>query len=194
MEVGEADDVPIAYLIRPYIPTIDLAEMGPFGLGKPMPELASALPAPSGPILESLQTVDLTYPGGVHLVRASLSDDPLQGGRLRLLLDWSIDASVVSNQPLVWHVAVQDANGQLVMAPDHSGVDHFPSALRGQRLLSMFTLDTPRELGVSPHRAQVTLIDAYTSTALAYRGPNAESGTDWLTPPVTIHPSARCFA
>ena len=129
----------------------------------------------------------------MHLSRASISDDPLQGGRVRLALDWSVDASASSNRPLVWDVSLYDSNGRLVIAPERSGLDHVPASLAGERVLSVFTIDTPRDLGPGPHRERVRLIDAYTPGPLTFTGPNGEQGTDWLTEPVTIHPTPRCF-
>jgi hypothetical protein len=192
MEVGEADDVALTYLVRPSFPTLEVAGMGPFGLGQARP--GGSLPSPAGTLRDAAQRLDLTYPGGIHVGRATFVDDPLQGGRVRLALDWSVDESAARSRPLVWDVALYDANGRRVVAPERSGLDHVPTELRGQHIISWFSIDTPRDLGPGPHREQVRLIDADTSTPLPFTGPDGSQDQAWLTGPLDIHPTPRCFA
>jgi hypothetical protein len=100
---------------------------------------------------------------------------------VRVAAAWQVDADAPAARPVVWQVQLTSAQGQVVHGA--SGIDHVPSARRGEHVLSWFTLDTPRELGAGPYRVQLRLIDAD-------RG--APIGAEWLSPPFDITPTPRC--
>jgi hypothetical protein len=174
-EDGDADS--IAYLLRGAFPRVDLAGVGPIGLG---PEQSTARPSGRS-VLDARQSVDLRYGPGVEAAAASVSDDPLQGGRVRVALDWRVDATSAWARPLVWEVRLSNADDQVVQRA--SGIDHVPTAMRGEHVLSWFTLDTPREIGPGPYQVHLRLIDAD-------RG--ASIGDEWTSAAFAINQTARC--
>jgi hypothetical protein len=176
-EDGDADS--IAYLLRGAFPRVDLAGVGPIGIGASSPPS----PAAAGRVLEAAQSVGLSFEPGVAVGTASVSDDPLQGGRVRVALAWQVDAASTWSRPLVWDVSLSNADRQVVQRA--SGIDHMPAAMAGERVLSWFTLDTPREIGAGPYQVQVRLVDAD-------RGQSFEP--TWVSGPFAIRQTARCRA
>jgi hypothetical protein len=134
-------------------------------------------------VLDAAVAVDLTYAPGVRLTRASASDDPLQGGRVRVATIWHVDDAASFGRPLVWQVQLTNSADQVVHRA--SGMDHVPASLHGQSMLSWFTLDTPREIGPAPYQVHLRLVEAD-------RG--AQIGDEWVSPPFGVTQTARCRA
>jgi hypothetical protein len=197
-EDGDADS--IAYLVRGAMPNVDLAGVGAIGIGAraalPAPatgaqststapttgaQAASTAPATSGSVLDAVQPVGLSFEPGVQAGSASVSDDPLQGGRVRVGLTWQVDASSTWSRPVVWQVTLTNAQGQVVQRA--SGIDHVPAAMAGEHVLSWFTLDTPREIGPGPYQTHLRLIDADRGQPI---------GDEWSSAGLAIRQTARC--
>jgi hypothetical protein len=173
-EDGDADSV--AYLLRGAFPQVDLAGVGPIGIGARGSDVQAA-----GSVVDARQPVALSFEPGVQTTAASVSDDALQGGRVRLALDWQVEASSTWARPLVWEVRLSNTEGQIIQRA--SGIDHIPSAIPGEHVLSWFTLDTPREIGPGPYQAHLRLLDADRGAAV---------GDEWVSAPFAIHQTARC--
>ena len=98
-----------------------------------------------------------------------------------------MDESANSIHPHVWRVTLLDAAGQTVF--EQSGVDHVPTSLRGQGVVSWFTLDPGLDQGhVLPDGAYhivLRLIDAWVPATL---GEPLDVGD------VTIGAPRRCSA
>jgi hypothetical protein len=174
-EDGDADS--IAYLVRGAFPRVDLAGVGAIGIGSQHPAAD-----PSGrSVLDPRQSLGLRFDPGVQATAASASDDPLQGGRVRVALNWQVDASSSWARPLVWDVRLSNADGQVVHHA--SGIDHVPASMTGEQVLSWFTLDTPREIGPGPYQVHLRLLDADRGQPI---------GEEWVSAPFAIHQTARC--
>jgi hypothetical protein len=155
---------------------VDLAGVGPIGIGARGSDVQAA-----GSVVDARQPVALSFEPGVQTTAASVSDDALQGGRVRLALDWQVEASSTWARPLVWEVRLSNTEGQIIQRA--SGIDHIPSAIPGEHVLSWFTLDTPREIGPGPYQAHLRLLDADRGAAV---------GDEWVSAPFAIHQTARC--
>jgi hypothetical protein len=81
----------------------------------------------------------------------------------------------------VWDVRLSNVDGQIVHRA--SGIDHVPAAMAGERVLSWFTLDTPREIGPGPYQIHLRLLDADRGQLL---------GSEWTSAPFAIRQTARC--
>jgi hypothetical protein len=123
----------------------------------------------------------LSYAPGVQTALVSVSDDTLQGGRVRVALNWQVDTVTTWARPLVWEVRLSNAEGRAVERA--SGIDHVPTAMRGEHVLSWFTLDTPREIGPGPYQVHLRLIDADRGQAL---------GDEWVSAAFAIRQTPRC--
>jgi hypothetical protein len=174
-EDGDADS--IGYLLRGAFPLVDLAGVGPIGIG-----FQDSAAEPSGrSVLDAVQAVGLSFEPGLAATAASVSDDPLQGGRVRVALNWQVEASSSWARPLVWEVRLVNAGGEVVQRA--SGIDHIPASMGGEHVLSWFTLDTPREIGPGPYQVHLRLLDADRGQPV---------GSEWLSGPFAIHQTARC--
>jgi hypothetical protein len=123
----------------------------------------------------------LSFEPGVEATGASVSDDPLQGGRVRVALNWQVDGASSWARPLVWEARLSNADGQIVQRA--SGIDHIPASMAGEHVLSWFTLDTPREIGPGPYQVHLRLLDADRGAAV---------GDEWTSALFAIHQTARC--
>ena len=109
---------------------------------------------------------------------------------MRFALDWLVDETTSWARPLVWEVRVTNAAGQVVQQA--SGIDHIPTSLPGEHVLSWFTLDTPREIGPGPYQARLRLIDADRGVPLAFVGAEKSTADEWTSLPFSIGQTPRC--
>jgi hypothetical protein len=165
-EFATDDALPRGYLARAQFGQIDVAGVGAFGLGAPagVPGLVAVNP----PTLTRTQAPNLVYADGISLLEAAYSPSPRRDQRLSLALGWHVDDAATSVHPHVWDITLLNAAGQIVF--HKSGVDHVPADLRGQSVVSWFTIDTYQESNefVAPgsYQIQVRLEDAWNYTML----------------------------
>jgi hypothetical protein len=96
---------------------------------------------------------------------------------------WQVDEAATSNRPHVWQVALLDGAGRRVY--EGAGLDHVPSALRGQRIISWFSIDPAQDqaivLPVGSYQLVVQLVDAWTPAVV---GQPLQVGSVDIGPPI----------
>jgi hypothetical protein len=205
IELQAPDSLPLAYLLRSQFPVVDLAGAGDIGLGSRMPGDRSdtageprPTPAPADQplILTTVQARDLSYPGGVRVVRVGYSDQPGGDQRVVVGISWQVQPEARSNHAFVWDLALVDAAGQVALR--HTGVDHILSELQGQRIVSWLTLDPSlTDAGVlvaGAYTARLQLRDAWVPQVVPFSDAQSGHSADTLElGPITIPaPHSAC--
>ena len=179
----EGDSEPIAYLARPFFPTLDLVKVGPVGLG---PQLTSALPVADqrlpGAVLGPLEALDLHYADGVVALFASDSSGAAPGQPVALAMSWVMDDSArAAGDSVVWEVSADDPAGHEV-ARD-AGVAHDAVSISpGEVVLSWFRLETPPGAPPGPYQLHVRRVDRANGQTLPFVDGGGATGLEWTQP------------
>jgi hypothetical protein len=190
-------DFPDVYLATPILPNETPWLVGEVGLG---PSVAVGAPWRSsvdvGRVLTRIEHPNARYAEHITLVDAAFSSEPRPDQNVFAALTWLVDADANSNRSVVWQVELRDATGR-VFAPSTSE-NHVPGELRGQRMVSWFSVDArrdvlPAELAPGAYRFVIQLLDASSTPAvpIPWVNPLGDSaGTVEL--PIQLGPLRHC--
>lgn len=160
VELAADDALPIGYLLRDDFAALDVSGVGAFGLG------AAVRPDAPGPATTLFSHVDqrsIELGNGFTVDSIASSAQLSREQRFAFALTWHVDAAADSKHPHVWRVSLLDGGGATVF--ELSGVDHMPADLRGQRVLSWFSvdpaLDQQRVLPEGEYRVVARLVDTW---------------------------------
>ena len=152
----------------------------------------------SGPpsVLTATQAPQIRFPNGVTLRNVAFSAQAGTGQYLQLAMVWSVDAAADSIRPVVWRAVLQDAAGETVQRD--SGDSVFPATLRGQSVVSWFSIDTRREVAPAErapgnYQLGLELVDTFGDPPLGlpFTDPTGNSAR-MLQLPVAIGPFSPC--
>jgi 4-amino-4-deoxy-L-arabinose transferase-like glycosyltransferase len=194
IELDTGESKAMAYLLRadfadvhlpePYIPSQTPTLVGNVGLGRTIPSALlkrESSPRPSA-FTASIQP-EVRFTNGVALHDVLFTDHSGFDQHVQVAFNWSVDPAASAAQPMRWRIGLLDEPGHVLQTD--AGDMLVPSALRGQKLVSWFSIDSRREV-VPEQRAP----GAY-QLALELLGASAA-----LDPavhlPVDIGPLQRC--
>jgi hypothetical protein len=115
--------------------------------------------------------------------------------RAKLAFNWSVDAASTSTAPFAWRIEVEDSHHEVVQVD--TGDLRVPDDLRGQSVVSWFSIDTRREIAPDKrapgkYQLDVELVDTTaTPGELAYTDAAGNSARI-LQLPVEIGPFTPC--
>ena len=208
VELDAFDSQSMGYLLRSDFPSVELPVPGRpnqtptlirgVGLG---PSVAVGAPwsdvQQSPPVLAPLQPLDFRTADGITVEASAVSSAPRPDQHVYLALAWSVDASATSNDALVWQLYLRDTVTGRMVAQD-SGEDHVPAVLRGQQIVSWFSLDPRHDLGAAAlepgtYNLDLQLTDATAQAGLPISFTTATGwSTDTLKLPIQIGELSRC--
>jgi hypothetical protein len=190
VELPGPDIEPIAYLVRPFFPRVEIFNEGGLsqvGLGHPIgPPQASADTQPVQALVGPLARLDLTYPDSVEVLSAQSPAHAAPGQRVGLAMAWVVnDPSRAIHDGVVWELELDDATGrELAREP---GAPHDLAAISsGETIVSWLTLGTPVEPAPGPYRLRLRRLERQSHRMLPFLDTVGQTSTDWQSDPIDI--------
>jgi hypothetical protein len=180
VEFWGTDSQPIAYLTRPFFPSIEVAIVGQVGLG---PRLGSTPAPPESPpgqrLLGAVEQPELSYADGVKVLYAATSSHLVPSERVGLAITW------VAPPPAgpIWEMSLYDAQGNQIDRRS-SLQRNLASAAAGVAVTSWFTLETEPSTPPGQYELRLQRLDPGTGEPLAFVDSRGRTGTQWRSGPI----------